>query len=120
MTSVSNLQKELESTGETSDVLDNIFEGLLDNSSEALTDANSIIDEYGEKYQEKQLAEIASSDKLSSAYSKVTSAVQKYNDAVANSDNPYEDENVKSAYDNLQKIKVRFLMIPIGIITRIS
>lgn len=105
MTSVSNLQKELESTGETSDVLDNIFEGLLDNSSEALTDANSIIDEYGEKYQEKQLAEIASSDKLSSAYSKVTSAVQKYNDAVANSDNPYEDENVKSAYDNLQKIK---------------
>lgn len=105
MTSVSNLQKELESTGETSDVLNNIFEGLLDNSSEALTDANSIIDEYGEKYQEKQLAEIASSDKLSSEYNKVTDAVQKYNDAVANSDNPYEDENVKSAYDNLQKIK---------------
>lgn len=105
MTSVSNLQKELKSTGETSDVLDNIFEGLLDNSSEALSDANSIIDEYGEKYQEKQLAEIASSDKLSSEYNKVTSAVQKYNDAVANSDNPYEDENVKSAYDNLQKIK---------------
>lgn len=102
MNSVTKLREE---TGKTSDVLNNIFDGLLDNSGEALSDANSIIDEYGEKYQQKQLAEIASSDKLSSKYKEVTDAVNAYNDAVANSDNPYEDESVKSAYDNLQKIK---------------
>lgn len=101
-----NSLKELrEQSGETSDTMSGIFDGLLDNSGEALEKADDIISKYQEQYQQAQLAEIASNDSLSSSYNKAIDAVQKYNDAVANSENPYNDDNVKSAYDELEKIK---------------
>ena len=101
-----NSLKELrEQTGETSDTVSSIFDGLLDNSGEALAKADDIISEYKDIYEQAQLAEIASSDKLSVKYNEMTDAVQAYNDAVSNSENPYGDSNVQSAYDNLQKIK---------------
>lgn len=101
-----NSLKELrDQSGETSDTMSGIFDGLLDNSGEALEKADDIISKYQEQYQQAQLAEIASNDSLSSSYNKAIDAVQKYNDAVANSENPYNDDNVKSAYDELEKIK---------------
>ena len=101
-----NSLKELrEQTGETSDTVSSIFDGLLDNSGEALAKADDIISEYKDIYEQAQLAEIASSDKLSVKYNEMMDAVQAYNDAVSNSENPYGDSDVQSAYDNLQKIK---------------
>ncbi|CDF43789.1 putative uncharacterized protein [Roseburia sp. CAG:182] len=101
-----NSLKELrEQTGETSNTVSSIFDGLLDNSGEALAKADDIISEYKDIYEQAQLAEIASSDKLSVKYNEMMDAVQAYNDAVSNSENPYGDSDVQSAYDNLQKIK---------------
>lgn len=102
MNQITELQKQ---AGDTSTVLERIFDGILDNSGDALTDVDSIIDEYSEIYNQAKLAEIASDNKLSSGYSELTNAVTEYNDAIANSDNPYNDENVQNAYNNLQTLK---------------
>ena len=102
MDSLKELQKQ---SGNTSETMSGIFDGLLDNSGEALNKADSIISEYQEKYQQARLAEIASNDSLSVSYNKVIDAVQKYNDATSNSEDPYNDENVKSAYENLKAIQ---------------
>ena len=94
-----------EQSGDTSDVVDSIFEGLLNASGKALTDADEIIEKYQKIYAEAQLAEIAISAKLSPTYAKLTDAIETYNDALAKAEMPYGDENVKTAYDNLQRIK---------------
>lgn len=100
--SLKELQKQ---SGNTSDTMSGIFDGLLDSSGEALSKANNITSKYKEIYQQAQLAEIATDDKLSSEYDTMTEAVEKYNNAISNSKNPYDDQNVESAYENLQKIK---------------
>ena len=102
MNQITELQKQ---AGETSDVMSGIFDGILDHSGEALADADSIIEEFGEIYRQSQLAEIASDTQLSSGYSELINAVSEYNDAVSKSENPYDDENVRKAYDNLQTVK---------------
>jgi len=102
MNSLKELQKQ---SGNTSDTMSGIFDGLLDSSGEALSKANNITSKYKEIYQQAQLAEIATDDKLSSEYDTMTEAVEKYNNAISNSKNPYDDQNVESAYENLQKIK---------------
>lgn len=101
-----NQIKELQNqAGNTSSTLTSIFDGILDNSGEALSDANSIIEEYSNLYEQAKLAEIASDDKLSSGYSDLINAVTEYNDAITNSKNPYEDKDVQKAYTNLQAVK---------------
>lgn len=102
MNSLKELQKQ---SGNTSNTMSGIFDGLLDSSGEALSKANNITSKYKEIYQQAQLAEIATDDKLSSEYDTMTEAVEKYNNAISNSKNPYDDQNVESAYENLQKIK---------------
>lgn len=101
-TDVRNLK---DSYGDTSQVITNVFDDALDKSSQSLQKTSDIISTYQNIYQQSQLAKIASSDKMSSKYNEMTDAVLAYNDAVSNSDNPYGDENVKTAYDNLEKIK---------------
>lgn len=102
MNSLKELQKQ---SGNTSDTMSGIFDGLLDSSGEALSKTNNITSKYKEIYQQAQLAEIATDDKLSSEYDIMTEAVEKYNNAISNSKNPYDDKDVESAYENLQKIK---------------
>ena len=102
MNSLKELQKQ---SGNTSDTMSGIFDGLLDSSGEALSKANNITSKYKEIYQQAQLAEIATDDKLSSEYDIMTEVVEKYNNAISNSKNPYDDKDVESAYENLQKIK---------------
>ena len=98
--------KELQSeSGKTSEAMSSIFDGLLDNSSEALGKADSIIDKYGEIYEQAQMATIATDANLSNGYNSATNAVEAYNEAVLKSENPYDDENVKEAWDNLQTVK---------------
>lgn len=84
---------------------EHMFDDVLEISSSGLNQAKSIIDDWGQIYKQSLLAEIASSESLSSEYNKAVEAVQNYNEAVLQSENPYNDDNVKSAYDSLQTIK---------------
>lgn len=97
MTDVRNKAKEL---GD-----EHLFDGILSMSSSAISDANSVIDDYGEIYRQSLLAEIATDDSLSEGYNKAIDAVEAYNDAVLKSEDPYNDENVAKARENLELIR---------------
>lgn len=91
---------------------DGLSDGIINNlkafdssMSDQLGVANEIIDGYQETYETAQMAQIASDKDLSQGYNEAVSAVEAYNDAVSKSDNPYDDENVKKAWDNLQTVK---------------
>ena len=97
---------------ELRDSEDGLSEGIINNlkafdssMSDQLGVANEIIDGYQETYETAQMAQIASDKDLSQGYNEAVSAVEAYNDAVSKSDNPYDDENVKKAWDNLQTVK---------------
>lgn len=104
MNDIKELQTE---SGKTSDIMSGIFDGLLDNSSEALGRVDSIIDEYGEIYDQAKMAQIAADTNLSNGYNNAVSTVEAYNEAVLKSEDPYNDENVKNAWGNLQTVKQR-------------
>ena len=82
-----------------------LFADVLEISSKSLNSAKDIIDENGEIFRKALISEIAVDDKLSAGYTEATKAVENYNDAVLRSEDPYSDENVKSAWDNLQTVK---------------
>lgn len=91
---------------------DGLSDGIINNlkafdssMSDQLGVANKIIDGYQETYETAQMAQIASDKDLSQGYNEAVSAVEAYNDAVSKSDNPYDDENVKEAWNNLQTVK---------------
>ena len=97
---------------ELRDSEDGLSDGIINNlkafdssMSDQLGVANEIIDGYQETYETAQMAQIASDKNLSQGYNEAVSAVEAYNDAVSKSDNPYDDENVKKAWDNLQTVK---------------
>lgn len=82
---------------------ENLFDFILERSSSELNNAKSIIDEYGEQYQQALLNEIITDDSLNKQYEKLIRYVNDYNEAVLKSENPYSDENVQKAAENLQK-----------------
>lgn len=97
---------------ELRDSEDGLSDGIMNNlkafdssMSDQLGVANEIINGYQETYETAQMAQIASDKDLSQGYNEAVSAVEAYNDAVSKSDNPYDDENVKKAWDNLQTVK---------------
>lgn len=97
---------------ELRDSEDGLSDGIINNlkafdssMSDQLGVANEIIDGYQETYETAQMAQIASDKDLSQGYNEAVSAVEAYNEAVSKSDNPYDDENVKKAWDNLQTVK---------------
>ena len=102
MNQIKELQKE---AGNTSSVLSGIFDGILDNSGDALSEANGIIEKYGDIYEQAQLAQISSDRNLSQTYNEATAAVEAYNDAVLKSENPYDDQEVQNAWNRLQNVK---------------
>lgn len=102
MNQLRELQKE---SGAVSDTMGGIFDGILDNSGEALSKAGKLFDEYGEIYNQAKLAQIVSDTELSETYDKAVTAVEAYNEAVLRSENPYSDENVRMAWQNLQTVR---------------
>ena len=87
--------------------LDNedLFADILEISSNSLNQSKSIIDEYGEIYRKALLSEIAVDSDLSTGYNQITKAVEDYNEAILKSEDPYNDDNVKNAWNNLQTVK---------------
>lgn len=84
---------------------EHLFDDVLDFSSVSVNDAKSVLDDWGEIYQESLLANIAKDDSLTSQMNEATKAVQDYNEAVLSSENPFNDENVQKARENLTALK---------------
>lgn len=80
---------------------DNFVQSLLDNSSNALSQNQKILDEFQNKYQSALMAQIASDDKLSEGYTKAKNAVDKYNEAVASGD----ESKIEDARNGLNDVK---------------
>lgn len=97
MTDVSELAKEL---GD-----EHIFDEVLDISKSSKDDAKKTISDWGDIYEKTLMGQIALDDDLSAGMEKATQAVQKYNEAVLQSEDSYNDKNVQKTYQDLQKIK---------------
>ncbi|MDE7015954.1 MAG: hypothetical protein K2P65_00060, partial [Lachnospiraceae bacterium] len=84
---------------------ENMFDDVLDISSNALNRAKKVIDKYADIYNQSLAAEIASDDYKAIVYNDAIKAVQEYNEAVMMSENPHDDQNVEQAKQNLDAIK---------------
>lgn len=84
---------------------EDLFADVLEISSSSLNESKNIINEYGDIYKKALLSEIATNDGLSNGYNQITQAVESYNEAILKSEDPYNDDNVKNAWNNLQTIK---------------
>ena len=84
---------------------EDLFADVLEISSMSLNDSKNIINEYGDIYKKALLSEIATNDGLSNGYNQITQAVESYNEAILKSEDPYNDDSVKNAWNNLQTIK---------------
>lgn len=84
---------------------EHIFDNVLEISSSELNNAKETIDKYGEIYKQALMAEIVTNDNRASTYNKALKAVEEYNDAVAKSEDPYNDENVQKARESLITLK---------------
>ena len=84
---------------------EHLFDNVLNISGDASDKAKDIIDKWKSIREEGQMANIAGDDTLTKQMDEASDAVEKYNNALLKSKNPYEDEDVKAAYDDIQKIK---------------
>lgn len=84
---------------------EHLFDDILDISSVSVNDAKSVLDDWGDIYQESLMAEIAKDDSLTSRMNEAAKAVQEYNEAVLNSEDPFNDEDVQKARENLNALK---------------
>ena len=82
-----------------------MFDDVLDISSASLNKAKDTVEKYGEIYKQALSAEIAADDSKSVVYGEALQAVKSYNEAVLNSENPYDDQKVLQAKENLDNIK---------------
>lgn len=83
---------------------DGIFETELNLSSGAMKEINEKINTYGDAASLTLESEVIINDELSPLYDKATEAVGEYNKAVANSEDPFNDINVETAYNALKSV----------------
>ena len=84
---------------------EHMFDDVLDVSSDSLNKAKDTIENYGDIYKQALTAEIVSDDDKSKTYGEALKAVEAYNEAVLKSENPYDDQNVTKAKENLDALK---------------
>lgn len=82
-----------------------LFDDVINISSKALDKTSSIIEDWGDIVKQGLLSEIAIDEELNQVFDNVIKSVEDYNNAVLNSENPFNDEVVKSAWDDMQKLK---------------
>lgn len=88
---------------------EHIFDDVITLSGNALKQSKDTIDDWGDIFKKKQLAEIADDEKMSSSMNNATASVEKYNEAVLKSSDPFNDEEVANAYKNMQTQKEQLL-----------
>ena len=84
---------------------ESLFDDVFTYSSAELNRSQKILDEFADTYKQSLMAEIVTDDGRAEIYNQALQAVEQYNDAVAKSENPYDDENVSKARRNLESIK---------------
>ncbi len=84
---------------------EHMFDDVLEISSSELNNAKSVIEDYGEIFNRSLIAEIAAYDDKAMVYSNALNAVEEYNSAVLNSEDPFSDKIVEKARKNLAEIK---------------
>lgn len=84
---------------------EHMFDDVLDVSSDSLNKAKDTIENYGDIYKQALTAEIVSDDDKSKTYGEALKAVEAYNEAVLKSENPYDDQNVTKAKENLDAVR---------------
>ncbi len=84
---------------------ENLFDNVLNFASVSANDAKSVLDDWGDIYQQSLMANIAKDDSLTSQMNEATKAVQDYNEAVLSSEDPFNDANVQKARENLTALK---------------
>lgn len=80
------------------------FSEILSISENELNESQDIIDKWKSLSDEGLMNEILSDNTLSDLMDRATEAVEKYNEAVINSEDPFNDEAVISAYQNIVAI----------------
>lgn len=78
-----------------------LFDSVFTVSSDALNNAKSVVDKYGEIYNQALMAELVTDDDLSATYNEALNAVEDYNEALVTG------ENVAEAKKNLDDVKAK-------------
>lgn len=86
---------------------EHLFDSILDTSSISLNEAKETIDEFGDIFKQALMAEMVVDDGKATVYNEALNAVEEYNNAVLNSEDPYSDEKVASAKKNLDEVKAK-------------
>lgn len=88
---------------------EHLFDNVLNISGSAYDNAKSVVDDWGDIFKKKKLAEIADDDSLASDMETATKAVKEYNDAVLKASDPMEDTNVAKAFEKMNEQKQKML-----------
>lgn len=86
---------------------EHLFDDVLELSSSALNKAKSVVDKYGDIYEQALMAQLVTNEPKSEVYNEAITAVEQYNQAVAESENPYNDNKVTEAKQNLDEVKAK-------------
>lgn len=78
-----------------------LFDSVFTVSSDALNSAKSVVDDYGEIYNQALMAELVTDDDLSATYNEALNAVEAYNEALVTG------KNVEEAKKNLDDVKAK-------------
>lgn len=78
-----------------------LFDSVFTVSSDALNDAKSVVDDYGEIYNQALMAKLVTDGDLSATYNEALNAVEDYNEALVTG------ENVAEAKKNLDDVKAK-------------
>lgn len=87
---------------------DNIFNAMVGKNSDlsfALENTKAILDDFKNIYKQGLLAEIALDDNKSATMLKAEEAINAYNESVLKAEDPFTDEDVAVARQNMEKIK---------------
>lgn len=84
---------------------EHMFDDVLEISSGSLNKAKTVLDEYGEIYDRALMAEIATDDSKAEKYNEAVGAVEAYNEAVLRAKDPYDDQNVMKAKEDLEQVR---------------
>lgn len=82
-----------------------LFDSVLEMSSSSLEDVTDVLDKYEDSYKNALTSEIITDNDLAPVYEEALTAIDEYNEAVLKAEDPYSDEDVAKARQNLEAIK---------------
>lgn len=91
---------------------EHLFDDILNITSKSSAKAKEVIEKNADIYKQGLMAELTEDDAASGLYGEALSAVEAYNEAIAQSEDPYNDENVQRALTDLENVKSKTEEIP--------